>query len=87
MLTKCISRRKNSNIALSIKIGRNPKQYQNPNDQNSKQMWYSTVVLRFCHWGLCDLYLPFEVAQGGELVEPFRASIFEFRISMLLQNG
>jgi hypothetical protein len=24
--------------------------------------------------------MPFDLAQGGELVEPFRISIFEFRI-------
>jgi hypothetical protein len=34
----------NSNIEI-----RNPKQYQNPNAQNSKQMRSGTVAFRFCH--------------------------------------
>ena len=44
MLTKSNGRRKNSNTEI-----RNPKQYQNPNDQNSKQMRYGAVVFRLCH--------------------------------------
>jgi hypothetical protein len=37
-----------------------------------------TVSLEHCGFG--DLNLPFDLAQGGELVEPFRISIFGFRI-------
>ena len=41
--------------------------------------------LRFCldHLIFDDSNLPFDLAQGGELVEPFRISYFEFRISGL----
>ena len=35
---------------------------------------------RFEHLSIRILDLPFDLAQGGELVEPFRASDFEFRI-------
>ena len=37
--------------------------------------------LEHCDFG--DLNLPFGFAQGGELVEPFRISIFGFRIYSL----
>ncbi len=32
------------------------------------------------NWNIQILNLPFDLAQGGEPVEPFRISIFEFRI-------
>jgi hypothetical protein len=35
----------------------------------------------FGHLNFGHSYLPFDFAQGGELVEPFRISCFEFRIS------
>ena len=52
----------------------NRRENSNIEIQISKQMRYGTFVFRFCHWNFCHLNL-------------FRASIFEFRISMLLQNG
>ena len=42
-----------------------------------------TRISRCVGFGHCDFEhsdLPFDFAQGGELVEPFRASCFEFRI-------
>ena len=45
--------------------------------------------LRFClgHLNFGDSNLPFDLAQGGEPVEPFRISYFEFRISGLSGLG
>ena len=40
--------------------------------------------LGFCHWNFGNLNLPFDWAQGGELVEPFRASDFDIRIFLTL---
>ncbi len=36
---------KNSNIACSYKIGRNPKQYQNTNVQNSKEKFGAVLSI------------------------------------------
>jgi hypothetical protein len=71
------------------------KQIQNPNFQMSKTH-NRTRISRCVGFGHCDFEhsdLPFDLAQGGEsfdsaqdrepaerLVEPFRASCFEFRI-------
>jgi len=44
MLMKRINRCENTNIEI-----RNPKQYQNTNVRNSKQMRSGTVAFRFCH--------------------------------------
>ena len=60
----------------------------------AKPTFYDSIKFGILNFGLCDL--PFDsfdlealdgLAQGGELVEPFRASCFDIRISMLLQNG
>ena len=59
----------NSNIEI-----RNPKQYQNPNAQNSKQKRNGI--------GICVLVIDIFVIRNL-----FRASIFEFRISPPLSSG
>jgi len=41
---------------------------------------YSSFSLCFEHLEILILNLPFDLAQGGELVEPFRISIFDIRI-------
>jgi hypothetical protein len=42
---------------------------------NALMEWYCLG-----NWKIRILNLPFDLAQGGELVEPFRASCFGFRI-------
>ena len=59
----------NSNIEI-----RNPKQYQNPNAQNSKQ---KRDGIRICVL-VIDIFV---------IRSLFRASIFEFRISPSLSSG
>lgn len=54
---------------------RNPKQYQNSNDKNSKRFGYSDFE---------NSNLSFGSAQDGEPVEPFRVSNFGFWIFLLL---
>ena len=44
ILKKRINLSENSNIEIQ-----NPKQYQNLNVQNSKQVLYGAIVFRFCH--------------------------------------
>ena len=56
------------------RAGRNPKQYQNPNAQNSKQKRDGI--------GICVLVIDIFVIRSL-----FRASIFEFRISPSLSSG
>jgi hypothetical protein len=38
------------------------------------------VVILFGSFEFCDSNLPFDLAQGGEPVEPFRFSNFDIRI-------
>jgi len=45
------------------------------------------VVHGFGRLNLDHWILPFDVAQGGELVEPFRISCFGFRIFNFFANG
>ena len=47
--------------------------------QRSKGNCTNRLILSFGHLNLENLDLPFDLAQGGELVEPFRISIFGFR--------
>jgi hypothetical protein len=52
---------------------RNSKQIPNSNFQMDETVLPATP-LRFEHSNLSHWILPFDMAQGGELVEPFRAS-------------
>jgi hypothetical protein len=46
----------------------------------SKRKFSKKLVLCFAHFDFGNSHLPFDFTQGGELVEPFRISIFGFRI-------
>jgi hypothetical protein len=56
---------------------RNPKQTKNSNIQNGSNP-SEGFCRRFDHLNLGHSILPFDMAQGGELVEPFRISSFGF---------
>jgi len=63
----------------------NKSQNPNPNDQNLQGICFGHIekfgILNFGHWDL-----PFDLAQGGELVEPFDIWILAFVIFVLWYN-
>ena len=61
---------------------RNPKQIRNSNVSmfKTKNEGATSKFPGFDHLDFGNSDLPFDLAQGGELVEPFRAPGFGFRI-------